>query len=126
MVRFIPFNQNTPDEDKSNADIIQQVHTLGAIKDMLIAYGINYLPPENINLDDDDKITQDNFEAASLGMSHAIGDQIRDAEDPANNLRIILGHMFINNGFDPEEFEEKLSDAIDGIAEFCTPIEDND
>ena len=126
MVRFIPFNQNTPDEDRTNADIIQQVHTLSAIKEMLIAFGINYLPPENIDFDDEDKVGQDNFEAATLGLSHAIGDQIEAAEDPADNLRIILGHMFINHGYDPEEFEVQLANAIDGIAEFCSPAEEED
>lgn len=123
MVRFIPFEQNNPDEDKSKAEIIQQVHALSAIREMLIAYGIGYLPPENVDFDDDDKLDEDNHGAASLGLSHAIQGHIELSEDPAHSLMVILGHLFIKNGYDPEDFQEELSDAIDAIAAFTMPDE---
>lgn len=124
MVRFIPFNQDNPEENNDNADIIQRTQMMLAIRNMLIAYGVNYLPPENIDLDDDDKIDQDNFQAHTLGVSKAISDHVDDAEDPVHSFKCILGHFFINQGYFNDDFGDKLEQAVSLLSEFIVDIDD--
>ena len=125
MVRFIPFEQKDPDENRSNADAIQQVHLLKAIEDLLVVYGMNYLPPDNIDLDDEEKLEQDNFKSATIGLADAIANHIEDAVEPSNTLRITLGHMFISRGHQSKDFEEKLSHAVELISEFCEEAQES-
>ena len=61
MVKFIPFEQNDPDEIEKKSSIVQQVETMRAVKSMLTCYGDNLLPPEKIDFDDDELMEQIGF-----------------------------------------------------------------